>query len=208
MINKAFLLFCLSLLVIACEQSASDKQTPAAETNTELSPQERFPEQFLIRSQAVGEMHIGESLPFDSDVFEIEPTVEVITAEGMTIEQPLYILNDAKGEALYVKAAFDDQKGEYSELIGEINVISADFQTEKGMGIGASIEAFAATYPDYQIWYTYVSEMYVIESPALKAQFLLDPSGFKGKLEIDSDTTPLKLADFDPATEIIQVRLF
>ncbi|MEM6349055.1 MAG: hypothetical protein AAF927_34530 [Bacteroidota bacterium] len=208
MMYKFLFLLCLSFILTACTQNTNEQAPAASEAVAEQSLPERFPEQFVIRSKAAGSLRIGESLPMDSKIFDIEPTVETITEEGMTIEQPLYILNDASGEAIYVEAAFDDAKGTFSELIGEINVVSSDFQTTENIGVGSSIEAFIKAYPDYQIWYTYVSEMYVIESPqSIKAQFLLDPSGFKGELEIESDMTSLQISDFDPATKIIRVRL-
>ena len=209
--HKFIFFLCLSLAWTACTQSPKEQEPPASEPEPVVEKNFTEPngEEFIIQSKAVGSLRIGESLPMDSDIFDIEPTIETITEEGITMEQPVYILNGKSGEAIYVEAAFDDQKGKYSELIGEINVVSPDFKTMEEIGVGSSIEAFITAYPDYQIWYTYVSEMYVIESPKdLDAQFLLDPAGFKGELKIESDMTFLKNTDFDPSTKIIKVRLF
>lgn len=56
-----------------------------------------------------------------------------------------------------------------------------------------------AAYPDLKIWYSYVSDIYVIETPRLdKIQFLLDGNDFikEGGPDFDNDMTILQPSEF------------
>jgi hypothetical protein len=86
---------------------------------------------------------------------------------------------------------------EHNNAISEIIVQSALYKTERNIGIGSTINEFVAAYPDAKIWWTYVSDMYVLETGSLKAQFILDKNDFTGKKpDVKSEITPLSISDY------------
>ena len=94
---------------------------------------------------------------------------------------------------------------------GQIDLLSDDFETEKGIKIGSTIEDFAKAYPDYKIWYTYVSGKYVIETPTLPdVQFILDPLSFTGDENMlnESDMIELNMGYMDKNGKITTIKVF
>ena len=91
------------------------------------------------------------------------------------------------------------------------DLLTNDFQTEKGIGVGSTIEEFVAAYPDYKIWYTYVSNKYVIETPALPGvEFILDPLSYTGDENAlnESDMVELNLNAMNQKGKIKMVKVF
>lgn len=94
---------------------------------------------------------------------------------------------------------------------GEIDLLTNDFQTEKGIGVGSTIEEFVAAYPDYKIWYTYVSNKYVIETPGLpEVEFILDPLSFIGDENVlnESDMVTLTMGQMNVKAKITTIKVF
>ena len=73
--------------------------------------------------------------------------------------------------------------------------------------MNSALEEFIQAYPEYTIWYTYVSDMYVVETEEVEAQFLLKAEDFTGEMEVDSVMTPLEKGDFKEGARIAKVRM-
>ena len=92
--------------------------------------------------------------------------------------------------------------------IYEIIVLSPKYRTKENIGVGSTIFDFQKTYSDYRVWYTYVSDMFVLESDTIKAQFILDKNDYTGpEIEIEGEITPLLTSDFKNNGKIKRVRL-
>ena len=92
-------------------------------------------------------------------------------------------------------------------VITEIKIISEKLKTIKNIGIGSTIEDFESIYPDFEIWYTYISEIYVIETKSIKAQFILCVEDFIGDTNASGDMIILNKTDFKANSKIKEIRI-
>ncbi len=164
----------------------------------------------LIKSRAVGQFEVGEVIHFPetSDNYTIKKETLVRMTEEGEEEQTIYIVNQGGEDKLHLKLAYDYEKEIYLSEIGEIIVLSNDFRTLEGIGVNSTLMDFVAAYPDYKIWYTYVSGMYVLESPKLEAQFILNQADFLGKIDAAAEMVFLQKEDFKTDSKILKIRLF
>jgi len=164
---------------------------------------QKITEYYKIRNRQVGIFTIGEHIPFPtaSDTYTIRETKHTRLTEEGTTEEIMYIVNENSIDILLLQV-------DESNLINEITIISDLIRTNNNIGINSSIEDFINTYKDYNIWYTRVSDMYVIENKKINIQFLLKKQDFIGKVKINGDTTKLKVSDFKKETKIFKIRIF
>lgn len=205
------------MLLFACggEENQADQLTEelndALETITEEIP--NLEEEIVIydiTNDKAGDFGIGDAIPTSSDDYMVEEKTVLIQSEEGPYEETIHSVSNTDEELMVITPEYDYETGEYTDNIGEINVYSDRFQTAEGIGVGSSLEEFMETYTDFSIWYTYVSDMYVIETEQYNAQFILDGKGFEG--DIDSfaagEMFDVSASDFDLETRIVTVRMF
>ena len=165
---------------------------------------------FLITDKQVGIFKIGETIPFEKVEelsYEIKKeNLKRYTEEG-EVEEPYYIISKNDEILIKIKPDYNYDTNTYTEKIGEIFIISNRIKTPKGVGVGTEIQEFIKLHPDFKLWYTYVSGMYVIETNDINAQFLIDENDFIGKMEISGDMTILKISDFKKTSKIKTIRI-
>ncbi|KXX69804.1 hypothetical protein [Flammeovirga sp. SJP92] len=169
-------------------------------------------EEFLIQENQAGIFKVGEDIPrVDARglFYRMEEKFDVVSTPDGDIEVP-YVLFSIDGENL-VKLALelDHSIGAYTDEIKEITVLSPKYKTAKGIGVGSSIENFIEQYADYKLWYTYISDMYVIDTKTLKStQFLLNGEDYVEEVDFDNDYTPLLESKFKEGAKIQTIRFF
>ncbi|PZE17870.1 hypothetical protein DNU06_04430 [Putridiphycobacter roseus] len=206
------------LLQKEIELLKQEKELLALRSKTKEIPQEPMDKQegkkkinnnYLIGNNAAGKFKIGNQIPYPETADDY--TLKKETQTRMTEEGPeaetVYLVKENSNDVLNIKPEYNFQTGEYTQNIGEIMVLSSLFQTFEGIGVNATIEEFIKTYPDYKIWYTYVSGMYVMETKAVNAQFILNEKDFIGKIKVNSDQIDLKKSDFKSTGKIIKIRI-
>lgn len=168
-------------------------------------------QKYLIKEGGVDIFLIGQAIPPQADGYSITKSSETRLEEGLEFAVPIYTISE-EGEGLLKIEPFDESNtGPYSEKIGNIYILSGKFRTARNIGLKSTIEEFVAAYPDLQIWYSYVSDIYVIETPRLdKIQFFLDGKDFikEGGPDFDSDRTILQPSEFKKGSEIKAIRIF
>ncbi|MDR3227301.1 MAG: hypothetical protein LBT56_06480 [Prevotellaceae bacterium] len=203
-IKKLIILTLLTVAVVAgsCKYAAS-KQAETVESDAIETTS--VGEDYLIKESSAGQFTIGQQIPFADNIQKKYLTR--ITEEGES-EEPIYVVTENGQGILHITPEYDYETETFNNKIGEIIVLSDKFKTTAGIGVNSTIEEFVKKYPDFSVWYTYVSDTYVIETGRIdNVQFILDESDFKGKLEISDEITTLKLSDFKPNTKIIQIRI-
>jgi hypothetical protein len=198
-------LICLIILA-SCGRVEQDNEHEATMTDEEE-------EEMTLRIDAggVGDFRLGESMPAGTIAgFDVRQEVELTEAEGEQYEIPWYIVSFKGEDLLRLRPAYDYASDGFGDMITEILITSPRCQTAEGAGVGAAVEEVAALYRSLAFWYTYVSDMFVAETPQLPGvQFILDARGFIGARDdlMDSDMVVLARKDFRPATRVRGMRL-
>ena len=163
---------------------------------------------FLLLESTAGPFEIGDKIPRNLENYQIQKTEQTRHTEEGPVEETVYILSQNGKEHLLLKPEFQKGSNAGGQTVTEIIVLSEKYKTTENIGVGSSLEDFAMAYPSHKIWYTYVSDRYVVENPTSSLQFLLDENDFKGKIEINSAKIPLKKADFSKNAAIKKIRLY
>ncbi|OEJ98938.1 hypothetical protein A8C32_07045 [Flavivirga aquatica] len=195
-----------SVFTIGCNSKSKKNEEKELKKEKEVSNQveaEKNSQNYLLLNNAAGKFKIGSPIPFPktSNHYKVRKETQTIIEEGVSVEETVYIVSKGEKNILHLKQGYNSQN------INEITVLSSLFATSKGIGINSTIEDFITQYPNYKIWYTYVSGVYVIETKEINAQFLLNAKNFIGNPKITSDITVLKKEDFKPGTKIIKIRM-
>ena len=174
----------------------------------------KYPPDHLIIDESVGRFKIGEQIenPYLTDKYDrykFEQTERTEMREGTEEKIIEYAFSLYDHTRLIIKPSYDYESNTYTDKTGEIIILDDDYKTKDFIGINSTIEDFIKKYPDYRLWWTYVSDMYVLDSKTLgeNIQFLLDAEDCIIKPETDSDRTLLKLSDFKKNSKIKKIRV-
>ncbi|NME71060.1 hypothetical protein [Flammeovirga aprica] len=169
-------------------------------------------QEFLIQENQAGIFKVGEDIPLVDArglFYKMEEKFDVISTPDGDIEVP-YVLFSSEGENLVkINLELDHSVNAYTDVIKEITVLSPKYKTVKGIGVGSSIENFIEQYADYKLWYTYISDIYVIDTKTIKStQFMLNGEDYVEEVNFDSDYTPLLESKFKAGATIQTIRFF
>jgi len=151
----------------------------------------------IMRQDSRNIFFIEENIPFNLYDYSIKEDVIQRSFEGDpdAYEYTLYIVQNNGHDIMNI----------FGE---EIIVISDIVKTAKNIGVNSTIEEFANAYPDFGIYYTYVSTKYWLSTEQYpNIQFLLDGSDFLSQWD-GSTIMELKAADFKPNSRIGKIRIF
>ena len=156
---------------------------------------------YLITEKGVGDFVLGERIPA-AEGFEI---TEEIWSGGEGEDETVYVVSEKGEKALEIMPDYPEET-----VIFEIMIFSDGFHTEEGIKVGAALEDLVRAYPQYSLWYTYISDMFVFDAEGRSGtQFLLDGESFAGKQDLYSgDSVQLSLEDFKPGTKITSIRIY
>lgn len=203
---------------LACSQANNSSKVESDETTgNELNDEPIEPidkeaerEKYLITDSMVGPFRMGGVLPGPATMMKYQMRVEQITRQsedGPTTEL-VTIIAENNEDLLWLKPGLLTDAENYNHKIYEIIVLSPRYRTKENIGVGSSVFDFQKTYPDYRVWYTYVSDMFVLESDTIKAQFILDKNDYTGpEIEIEGEITPVLTSDFKNSGKIKRIRL-
>ncbi len=164
---------------------------------------------YSIGDHYAGEFIIGDEIP-DSEYLEHftirKETKNKQTEEGSEQEN-IYVISEKQTDVIYLKPIMEEQDGSQKEVIGEIMVISEKFKTNRGISVNATLADFVAIYPEYSLWYSYVSDIYVLETPEFDGQFMLSSEDYTKEIEVTGDKIELEMADYKPEAKIWKIRV-
>ena len=207
-LKMLFIGLVITVLVSCSTNPNQEKKKDVAPQKVEAS--KKTIQNFTIENKAAGDFKVGGVivLPAENDAFKFEKKVVTRMIEGDEEKETVYTVIENNEELLELKSVEYLEADNVIEKIGEILVSSAKFKTNEGVGVSSTIEEFIAAYPTYKIWYTYVSDMYVLETEGVNAQFLLDKNDFTSELKITSDQEFLKKTDFKSTAKIVKIRIY
>ncbi len=161
-----------------------------------------------IERNKIGPFNIGDSMPSQEMFAKLGYEVKEQKEEGLRETE-----GGPKGSAFIVS-----QNGKelliiypFNNMISELKIISPEFKTDEGISIGSTITEFVNAYPTHKIWYTYVGDWFILDTPKYGgAQFKLDRNGFINtkKNILSSESVTLLLSDFNSDTKITDIRIY
>lgn len=165
---------------------------------------------YSLGDHYAGEFIIGDEIPNPDylEHFSIRKETNTRQTEEGEEQETLYILSEGTSDVIYLKPIIKDQDGSQKVVIGEMVVFSEKFKTNHGIGVNSTLTQFIETYPEYSLWYTYVSDQYVLETPIFEGQFLLSSEDYNGEIDPHSDIVELNKEDFNPQAQIKEIRIF
>jgi len=226
--------------LVACAPSDEDKvkqlqgdKEQLAQENARLKDEAQaavpVDEQLLITSKSVGGIQMGEDIRMLTvpAPLRLKQTIVRMNSEEGPYDATVWLVSDRKEELMQLSTTYQQDEryaamdtveiintgyqNQSKEAVSDIEIFSDRYQSAGRIHVGSSFGEFIKAYPDYQVWYTYVSDRYVLETAQLpNVQFKLDPAGFTasgkklGKSEIDQ----LTAQDFKMTTAIQSIRLF
>ena len=175
---------------------------------------EKYLPDFLIKGKSVGRFKIDGQIvnPYLPDIYEeykFERTERTEMREGTEEKIIEYAFSKDDDTRLVIKPSYDDESDTYTDKTGEIIILSEKHKTKDLIGINSTIEDFIKKYPNYRIWWTYVSNMCVLESETVgnNIQFLLDAEDCIIEPETDFEMTLLDITDFKKDSRIKKIRV-
>jgi hypothetical protein len=208
-----FASFLLLIFTCSCDKpkaiATSKNDQPAVDTMQTPSAVVEDKTKYVISDMQAGPFKIGNELPGPTTLMKYQMRIEQTTRptdDGIVNEQ-VTIIGENGIDLLWLKpGVISDQS--IPNTITEIMVVSPKYKTSQNIGVGSTIGEFLRAYPAHRIWYTYVSDMYVIESNLLKAQFIIDESDYIGpEIELTSEQIELSSDAFNPDGKIRRIRL-
>ena len=161
----------------------------------------------LINDSQVSIFQVGQKVPSIGLVneFIISKQEELFSGESEDYYLDVYYVQLDSDTIISIQSDYYNK-----DVIGQIFISSGKLKTKEGIGIGSTIEDFARKYNDYSIWWTYISDMCVIDTRKYNnVQFILNISDLQhGRPGFDSDMTSLEISYFLPKTKINSIRLF
>ena len=156
-----------------------------------------------ISSGQVGEFKIGDKIG-DIKLTNAQTMSSVDVPAGEGEIETRWFLKDNSLELLKFTESEDN-------TIREIEVLSPLYKTEKKIGTGSSLKKLLEVYEEITIWYTYVTDRFIADTPKLKnIQFNIDPEAFIGDRTslYESDMIELTADQFAPDAKILTIRLY
>lgn len=164
----------------------------------------------LIEPGAIGIFVAGQPIPTDlPEGLKCRKSTLVVSEEGEEYEIPLKIVYSPIEDVLEIQIENNTSKEESDLIIMEMKLQSDFYKTKENIGVGSTIDEFMEAYPDHTIWYTYVSDRCVIETPELEGvQFVLDVNDLLEPVNWSSDMETLDAGEFKEGSKIKSVRVY
>ncbi len=204
------IIFILCFILISCKNDSKEG------TNKQINDSINFeknnikkPKDLELKKELkidVLGLSIGDTMPEKIEGYKLIKSIKTVE-EGN--EEPIVKVVENGSEVIELSFAYDSKNESFTNKIGEILIFSDKFRASNNIGVNSTIEDFIANYSKYFIWYSYVSNIFVIETEKNNIQFILDESSYTGKSDLyESDMVELKKEDFIKNTKIKAIRIY
>jgi len=209
-----YLSLTISLLLFTCRQdnNADDIVKPEVTETPRInkSKDKADPDRYVISDLRAGPFKVGAELPGPTTMMKYQMRIEQRTrhTEEGPVNESITIISENGEDLLWLKPGLISTNADYDNTIREIVIISPKYKTRENIGVGSTIGNFIKAYPTHGSWYTYVSDMWVVETPSVQAQFIVDGNDFIGpNPEIKSEQAELSILDFRETGKIKSIRI-
>ncbi|MEO9533606.1 MAG: hypothetical protein ABJG68_01300 [Crocinitomicaceae bacterium] len=212
---KKVIVKCAALLfLVSCGGEVAEEVTNEVEDVVDdVVEQIEEPEvlnSYLLESKNVGIFSIGQEVPNLPDELKMRQFLETEqTEEGPGEELTHNVIFNQLEDVVELIMDHQSDEEHHEKKIEEMWVLSPYYETSEEIGVGSTIEEFQAAYPDAEVWYTYVSDRYVVETPTLvDVQFILNPTDCIKTPSMNTDQNMMKFEHFAEGAKIQKVRVY
>lgn len=202
------------LLLVSCGGDAAEEVLNETEEVVNEVVEIEEPEvvnSYVLESKNVGIFSIGQEVPNLPEGLKIRQFLEAEQTEEGPGEELTHnvIFNQLEDVVeLIMDHQMDDEHHE-DKNIEEMWVLSNYYETAEEIGVGSTIEEFQDAYPNAQVWYTYISDRYIVETEDLpNVQFLLKAEDCIKIPNFDSDQSTMKFEHFNEGSKIQKIRVY
>jgi len=221
--NTKYVALALAISLTACKEDKPTRQriSTSTETTDTPPPAEVSPPPTAVNSST---SFVGQALditntrvsyfaldlplptptPTDSYYYSMVPTT-VVTEEGEQEEIRKYVIENGKP---MLSMRLSPESTEKKSIPSEIFVISPRFRNSSGTHVGSTLAEIQATGVPFKIWYTYVSDRFVLEFQGHKPQYILEPEGFTGAKPNSSDKVDIDASELSASTKVKEIRIY
>jgi hypothetical protein len=191
-------------LLVKCGTNDNNSDKKNSDSTKNQNSKVKVPK--IIESKSIGQIKIGQDIDKIITTTSQKFTNKIVTntgEEGDVYEETVFTLFESNEEMLQLT-------GDTEKNVDVITIISNKYKTKNGIGVGSSIDEFIKTYPDYKIYYSYISGFSWLETKIVDVQFMIDIKNFTGKEDdlMQGDLVELKRENFKKDTKIFKVRIF
>lgn len=177
--------------------SLSNKQ-PVAESTPQTN--KTTEKKFLITGNGIGQLKKDADIPSDYEV-----------APYQVVKEKREEMQEGSKYEISVSKLMKGTEPVAEIFNNEVWIFSDDFKTEKQIGVQSAVDEFIAAYPDATVWYTYISDRFIIETDEIpNTQFIIDKNGYTGAQEklTQSDRVVLEPGEIKKDAKIMKIRYF
>ena len=161
----------------------------------------------IVKAGSIGDIALGDNINSLNENYVLERTAKTDEEGGNYTVYKVY----RNKNLLFKMVPKFDENYEQTDLIGEIEIFSSDYKTTKKISVGSTLEDFIEAYPKYSLWYTYISDRFIIDTEELElVQFQIEDSEYIGNKDsiANSDRVMLERNKFKQKAKIISIRVF
>lgn len=188
------------MILFGCSQTKESKENLTDSISTDKTS---ISKEYFIDGNSIGGFKIGDTYSENSSELNYEKKLSPsYTDEGI--------------DTLNV-VSVSDKAGKLFDIVLEKMAIqkllikSARCKTKDGISVNSSLSDFTKTYPDFEIFYSYVSDSFWASTKSLnEIQFHLDKESYIGSKDglNASDLVVLDLKDFNQNCKIVSIAVF
>lgn len=187
----------------------TEETTDTSTMVTEVTEEPEIINSILIEPYHVGIFSIGQIVPTLPEELKSRKGNLTVSDEGEETTYELCIIFNNLEDLVDLQLEENANLHYEDKTVTEMIVHSNYYETSAGIHVGSTIQDFIEAYPDYTIWYTYISDRYVMETPALEnVQFMLDGNDYLKQPKGDSDMEILDQANFAGDADIKSIRVY
>lgn len=177
---------------------------------TPLLARDRVADNRLLTPTQVGSFVYGDRIDAGKlptgDIIKKRRITHMEEGEKITLYEFDVWQNGVK--ALLISGGYDHRTNTPTQTITETKVLSSDYKTTEGVGVGSTLVKAMATYPRSKLMYSYVCDCIWLENGLYGIQFHIAKGNYKKPVPTHADSVQLQAADFKPNTRISHVRIF
>lgn len=198
--KRIFLTVITGMFLFGCSQTKESKEILTNSTAPEIISVDK---EYGIEGNSIEGFNIGDTFSEKSQGLKYEKKLRPFYTDEGIDSLSVISVSDSGGKLFDI--VLDNM------TIQKILVESDRCKTKGGISVNSSLSDFTKSYPDFEIFYSYVSGSFWASTKSLTGvQFYFEKECYTGSMDVlnDSDMVTLDLKDIDKNCKIKSITLF